>query len=406
MFETLFGAGWPLPVQFFVAFIIVLVLIGATFWLIRRFGTSTLGTTAARGRQPRLAVIDAAAVDARRRLVLIRRDNVEHLVMIGGPSDVVIEQNIVRAVPVAPQRELAGRGGEAPRLERAPAEEWSEPPVRPEPARPELTRPEPPRERPQPEFTPRGQADFMPRPQPEAAPRPEMGRSEPTRSEPVRPEPARHEPRPQPEFAGRPEPAPLPRSLRPEAPVRPARETARAEPVAPRAEPVLPREPLIARGPVEPRVPVPPEAQVARPMTETVSAPIVPAPEPAPEDRTADVNLANMAQRLEAALRRPFTPAPAEPAEPSVGVAEPRFGAAEPRGGEYRTQLRIEPVVDEEPETESQEPPRAAEPPRPAPRPEPRPDPRAEARPERQKSVLDSLEEEMASLLGRPPGKE
>src|SRR5664279_5714347 len=49
-----------------------------------------------RGRQPRLAVIDAATVDGRRRLVLIRRDNVEHLLMIGGPTDVVVEPNIVR----------------------------------------------------------------------------------------------------------------------------------------------------------------------------------------------------------------------------------------------------------------------------------------------------------------------
>ena len=59
------------------------------------------------GRQPRLAVIDAAAVDGRRRLVLIRRDNVEHLLMIGGPTDVVVEANIVRAA--APAREAPPR---------------------------------------------------------------------------------------------------------------------------------------------------------------------------------------------------------------------------------------------------------------------------------------------------------
>lgn len=52
---------------------------------------------------PRLAVIDAAAVDSRRRLVLIRRDNVEHLLMIGGPSDIVVEPNIVRASPAREQ---------------------------------------------------------------------------------------------------------------------------------------------------------------------------------------------------------------------------------------------------------------------------------------------------------------
>src|SRR5215510_1790587 len=105
MFETLFGSEMPLAARFFIAFLIVLALIGLTAWLVRRFGASRLGTTA-RGRQPRLAVIDAAPVDGRRRLVLIRRDNVEHLLMLGGPSDFVIEQNIVRAVPVNPPRDV------------------------------------------------------------------------------------------------------------------------------------------------------------------------------------------------------------------------------------------------------------------------------------------------------------
>ena len=73
-------------------------MIGLTAWLVRRFGANRLGGGGARGRQPRLAVIDAATVDGRRRLVLIRRDNIEHLLMIGGPTDLVVEPNIVRAV--------------------------------------------------------------------------------------------------------------------------------------------------------------------------------------------------------------------------------------------------------------------------------------------------------------------
>src|SRR5450631_3184726 len=104
MFESLFGAEMPLPVRFFIAFLIVLGLIGVTAWIVRRFGGDRLGAATARGRQPRLAVIDAAAVDGRRRLILIRRDNVEHLLMIGGPTDVVIEPNIVRS---ATQRDAA-----------------------------------------------------------------------------------------------------------------------------------------------------------------------------------------------------------------------------------------------------------------------------------------------------------
>src|SRR5471030_2690192 len=97
MFETLFGSEMPLAARFFIAFLVVLALIGATAWLVRRFGANRLGGAGARGRQPRLAVIDAATVDGRRRLVLIRRDNIEHLLMIGGPTDLV-EPNIVRAV--------------------------------------------------------------------------------------------------------------------------------------------------------------------------------------------------------------------------------------------------------------------------------------------------------------------
>ena len=90
-------------ITFFFAFIAVLALIGAAAWLVRRFANNRLGANTGRGRMPRLAVIDAAAVDGRRRLVLVRRDNIEHLIMIGGPADVVVETNIVRAMPAREQ---------------------------------------------------------------------------------------------------------------------------------------------------------------------------------------------------------------------------------------------------------------------------------------------------------------
>ena len=70
---------------------------------------STRFSGAVRGRQPRLAVIEYATVDARRRLLLVRRDNVEHLMMIGGPTDVVVEANIVRAAPAAAREPAAPR---------------------------------------------------------------------------------------------------------------------------------------------------------------------------------------------------------------------------------------------------------------------------------------------------------
>lgn len=88
-----------------VLFVALLIGILILFWLFRKIFSST-SSRLSKGRQPRLSVTDAAVVDDKRRLVLVRRDNVEHLVMIGGPSDIVIEQNIVRTAPVetVPQR--------------------------------------------------------------------------------------------------------------------------------------------------------------------------------------------------------------------------------------------------------------------------------------------------------------
>jgi flagellar protein FliO/FliZ len=56
--------------------------------------------------EPRLAVMEHAYVDRTRRLVLIRRDDVEHLIMTGGPVDVVIETGIA-----APDEEMVVMNG-------------------------------------------------------------------------------------------------------------------------------------------------------------------------------------------------------------------------------------------------------------------------------------------------------
>src|SRR5947209_2585010 len=118
----------PQPIVFFFAFVVVLALIGAAAWLVRRFAGNRLGANPNRGRMPRLAVIDAAAVDGRRRLVLVRRDNIEHLLMIGGPTDIVVEANIVRAQ--AGRDQLPQRGGVGaeppPRIAPLPDAGWSD----------------------------------------------------------------------------------------------------------------------------------------------------------------------------------------------------------------------------------------------------------------------------------------
>src|SRR5215470_16132569 len=101
-------------ITFFFAFVAVLALIGGAAWLVRRFANNRLGANTSRGRMPRLAVIDAAAVDGRRRLVLVRRDNIEHLLMIGGPTDIVVEANIVRATPQREQLPARPSSAEPP----------------------------------------------------------------------------------------------------------------------------------------------------------------------------------------------------------------------------------------------------------------------------------------------------
>src|SRR4051795_8919377 len=160
---------------FFFAFVAVLGLIGLAAWLVRRFAGNRLGASTNRGRMPRLAVIDAAAVDGRRRLVLVRRDNVEHLLMIGGPTDIVVEPNIVRAAPGRDQLPQRPNAAEPPRL--APMHDsssWADEAPRPELLdHPEPHMPEPPPRPTRPSFVDevRRPAPRPPRPPPPPPPR-------------------------------------------------------------------------------------------------------------------------------------------------------------------------------------------------------------------------------------------
>ncbi|MEJ0013312.1 MAG: flagellar biosynthetic protein FliO [Bauldia sp.] len=115
----MFGSWGGLILQFTITLVVVLVLIAVVYWLVRRYSSGGLGRIG-RGRVPRLAVIDAMPVDGRRRLVLVRRDNVEHLILIGGPTDIVVEQAIVRPR----QRPAAAR----PQTSAPPAPAANDPP--------------------------------------------------------------------------------------------------------------------------------------------------------------------------------------------------------------------------------------------------------------------------------------
>jgi flagellar protein FliO/FliZ len=49
-----------------------------------------------RNASQRVGVIESVQLDGKRSIKLVRRDNIEHLVLVGGRNDVVIEPNIVR----------------------------------------------------------------------------------------------------------------------------------------------------------------------------------------------------------------------------------------------------------------------------------------------------------------------
>ncbi len=84
------------PVQYLkyiVGLLIVLGLIALITLLARRFGMVPRAS-----RDPsapkRLSVIDVMSIDAKRRLVLVKRDDQEHLLLLGPERDVVVERNI------------------------------------------------------------------------------------------------------------------------------------------------------------------------------------------------------------------------------------------------------------------------------------------------------------------------
>ena len=62
MLDSVFGEG-HIAFKAVFALIVVIGLLALAFWALRRFGGDRLGSPTSRGRQPRLAVIDAASGD-------------------------------------------------------------------------------------------------------------------------------------------------------------------------------------------------------------------------------------------------------------------------------------------------------------------------------------------------------
>lgn len=399
-----FGIEASRAAQYVIAFAIILALVALFGVVLRKLTGSRLmisGQDRGRSRQPRLGVVDIYDLDRQRQLVLLRRDNVEHLLLIGGLNDVVIETNIVRVagarIPVA--QNDAGPERLEPSLDQAPrpAIEGS--------GRPSI------------ETQLAAQLGaFVKRPSEESDIEEELAPVA-TVSAPVpaRPEPALKPDEVKVSVAPAPVPAPGVHGLRAEAripapPPPPAPEPRRSQP-AQTFTPVFPQ-----------RQAAPPPPPAPAPAPEVVRAPQA---APAARQNADAVVLSDMARQLEEALKRPAAPVP--PAPPVHAAPQPvqedvvdEDELLEPAMPERETSGPAQPAFEEE-EEERPPPPRPApepvqlrpamEPVRPVPPPPPQPAPapaaEAPAAPKPAQKAPDpfsveEIEAEFARLLGRP----
>lgn len=77
--------------KFAAALVFVLALMGGLALVMRRFGSNMPVTLPSKRR---LKVTEVLPLDARRRAVLLRRDNREHLIILGANGETVIETGI------------------------------------------------------------------------------------------------------------------------------------------------------------------------------------------------------------------------------------------------------------------------------------------------------------------------
>jgi hypothetical protein len=364
-----FGSDGSPIVQYVVIFAIIFTVLAAIVFLVRRLtggGSTALQGRGARSRQPRLGIIDVYELDRARQLILLRRDNVEHLLLVGGPNDVVIERNIQRGQRPLPEAALR-------------AEPAAEP--LPDPLAEAGRLPEPPRaitettsRRAEPAFE---MPVVVPAPVPGSHAAPPvrlpldaalLDGDEPGRDLPV---PGRDLPVPGRDLPMPPPPPPEP-PARPRSPVRPP------SPPLPRAqealrpqEPARPAESKDAERTPEPE-PVPPAG------ASFVLPPLTPPPS---EPRAVDPSvLSDMARQLQAAIARPSSavgapravatppamPTPPAPVEKRVDPLAAAMASSEPA---------VDPVAAGMAETAAvtaAEPPKS-EPPRPEPAPRPEP---------------------------------
>ena len=81
-------------IRFLLALIFVIGLIGAFAVIARRMGFGFPNIAIKKSANRRLLVEEVIPIDGRRRIVLIKRDNTEHLILLSSNNEIIIENNI------------------------------------------------------------------------------------------------------------------------------------------------------------------------------------------------------------------------------------------------------------------------------------------------------------------------
>ncbi|MDQ0453834.1 flagellar biosynthetic protein FliO [Rhizobium paknamense] len=372
---------------------LALAVLVVVLWILKNRAPSPF-VRGGRNRQPRLQVLDAAAVDARRRLVLVRRDNIEHLILIGGPSDIVIESGIGE-----PKTYLAGELATQAALAARQPEQLAASP---------LTVTD--QQQTEQQIAPRALAPEAPA-QPIIPPAPAEKAQKPVPSvKPQEPRPAAQATAP---VKAEPRPAASPRAPEPPA----ATAVAKAEAAVARTTPSVEADPVVREAAVPPvaapevtaQPPQKPEASRNEPVK---AEPAPPAPEAAktevqPEPVAAPLKSEDASAILDAARDRVLTPK-VQPFPPERFAARPAAPEpqARPEPDDAKLRSEFEKILDAQMQTEADiTPPRPArptiEPPvaRAVPPIRP-PQPAGQSTVEKEKPADGNLQDEIARIFG------
>ena len=81
--------------KFFFALVFVLALMGGLAYILKRLGWGQNGISPLGSKtKKRLKIVEILPLDARRKAIIIQRDDTQHLVLLSGTGETVIETNI------------------------------------------------------------------------------------------------------------------------------------------------------------------------------------------------------------------------------------------------------------------------------------------------------------------------